>query len=117
MPTINKHTFNYQRRLYAPSVSLKAELLTLVLAAFPIDPGTYPEPFSAHTAAAVDSNRVRHEYYMLLLEESDVWIDNSGLFWLTASADPEDRDYLTWLLHRNEQALCGAYTLRSSTIQ
>lgn len=100
-----------------PSVSLKAELLTLVLAAFPIDPRIYPEPFSAHTAAEVDSNRARREYYMLLLEESDVWIDDSGFVCLTASADPEDRDYLTWLLHRREQVLLGAYIPGSSTIQ
>jgi len=97
-----------------PSVSLKAELLTLVLAAFPVDPGIYPEPFSAHTAAEVDSNRARREYYMLLLEESDVWIDNSGFVCLTTSTDPEDRDYLTWLLHRSEQ---GAFIPGSSTIQ
>lgn len=99
------------------SVSLKAELLTLVLAAFPIDSRMYPDPFSAHTAAEVDSNLARREYYMLLLEQADVWINDSGFVCLTISADPEDSDYLTWLLHRSEDALLRAYDSVSCTIQ
>lgn len=98
------------------SIALKAELLSLVLAAFPTDKGLNQNPFSAHTAAETDWNAARREYYVLLLHEAAVWLDENGVVCLDVSADPEDSQYLTWLLHGGEQALFRSWTPVSSTV-